>query len=284
VLRAAGVLGGSGWQNAPTRTMRCKTNGYLVPLDLSNWSERLSFFLGRHHEIATALFLHAAVRSGETFIDIGANVGFITLHAAAIVGPHGLVHTFEPNPQLAERLRHLVSINKLNQVTLHPVGLSDAAGEMKLRIINNHPGQGTLSHEIQSGVVTKEYHVPVCVPDEVLPADLRGPATIKIDVEGYELRVLRGLQRTLDRLHPVIFSEVSDDYLRRAGNSVAALFQFMKSIGYTGYEVRATRQPLRRTLRLVEIYDPATVFDENVVWLHPKSPTASRLSACLSEN
>src|ERR1700722_18974466 len=119
LLRLTGVLGKDGWQRAPTRAMRCKGHGYLLSLDLSNWSKRLSYFLGRHHEIATALFLRAAVSAGDTFIDVGANVGFVTLHAAALVGPTGRVYTFEPNPQLVDRLRKLIALNKLDHVTLH---------------------------------------------------------------------------------------------------------------------------------------------------------------------
>src|SRR5690242_13564500 len=89
LLRLCGAMNRTGWEGAPVRTIRGKKHGYLMPLDLSNWSERLTYFLGRHHEIFTSLFLEAAVRPGETFIDVGGNIGMITLHAAALVGPAG---------------------------------------------------------------------------------------------------------------------------------------------------------------------------------------------------
>jgi len=281
LLRVAGVTrSADGWEGAPTRIIRCKNHGFLMPLNLSNWSERLSYFLGRHHEVAIALFLQAAVRAGETFIDVGGNIGMITLHAAALVGPTGRVHTFEPNPVLVERLQKLIVLNDLHHVTLHAAGLSDAPGELTLRVLHDHPGQGTLGEisAADQSAVTQEYRVPVRVADDVLTPDLSGPATIKIDVEGYELHVLRGLRQTLVRLRPIVVSEVSGDYLRRAGTSVAELFAFMKSLGYAGYVVDAARRALRHSLRLLPTADPSRVVAENVAWLHPESPGFARLA------
>jgi FkbM family methyltransferase len=273
-----GVLGSDGWQRAPTRTLRCKNHGYLVSLDLSNWSERLSYFLGRHHEIATALFLRAAVSSGDTFIDIGANVGLVTLHAAALVGSDGHVHAFEPNPKLADRLGKVIALNQLRNVTLHATGLSNTAGELTLSILNNHPGQGTLSNIESPGPVTEQYRVPVCVADDVLPGELSGQVIVKIDVEGYEEHVLRGMRRTLDRFRPIVFTEVSTNYLERAGGSVAQLFTLMRLLGYVGYQVTTLRGLFGRALRLMQVHDPAKVMDENIAWLHSKSPMPVKLA------
>ena len=278
LLRMTGVLGGNGWQRAPTRTLRCKNHGYVASLDLSNWSERLSYFLGRHHEIATALFLRAAVSAGDTFIDVGANLGLVTLHAASLVGAKGRVHAFEPNPKLANRLRKIIALNKLSNVTLHAAGLSDRAGERTLSIIHNHPGQGTLSDIEHSSSVTEQYRVPICVADEVLLGDLSGTVMVKIDVEGYEVHVLRGMHRTLERLRPVFLTEVSADYLKRAGSSVAQLFTLMHSFGYVGYRVTTIRGLFHRTLRLMQVLDPAKVVDENIAWLHSQSPKTAQLA------
>jgi FkbM family methyltransferase len=228
------------------------------------------------------MFLQAAVKPGDTFVDIGANVGLITLHAAALVGSAGCVHSFEPNPLLAERLRKLIDLNQLNHVTLHAVGLSDAQGELALSILKDHHEQGTLSRIDDPSVFSHQYHVPTRLGDEELPADLAGPAMFKIDVEGHELQVLRGLRRTLDRLRPVVFTEVSDDYLRRAGSSVAELFAFMHLLGYSGYQITPISRMFRRRLRLVKVLDPAKVVDENIAWLHPESPGFGRLENCLN--
>lgn len=280
LLRRFGVMRNGGWDGAPMRTLRCKNHGYRIPLDLSDWSERLSYFLGRYHEIPTALFFQAVVGAGETFIDIGGNVGMITLHAAALVGPAGRVHTFEPNPDLVGRLRKLIALNDLQSVTLHAAGLSDAPGELTLRILYNHPGQGTLGDidPADKSGVTREYRVPVRVGDDVLPPDLPGPATIKIDVEGYELHVLRGLRQTLARLRPVVFTEVSDDYLRRAGSSVDALFAFMHDLGYVAYNVGTIRRTFRHSLRLTAAADPSQVTAGNVAWFDRESPRFARVA------
>jgi FkbM family methyltransferase len=282
LLGLLGVMHREGWDGAPTRTIRGRNHGYLMPLDLSNWSERLTYFLGRHHEIPTAMFLQAAVRKGETFIDVGGNIGMVTLHAARLVGPTGHVHTFEPNPVMVDRLRGLIALNQIKHVTLHAAALADQAGELVLRVLHDHPGQGTLG-EIPSAdrdAITQEYRVPVRVGDEALAnsgASMSGALTIKVDAEGYELHVFRGLRGTIERHSPAICCEVCPPYLARAGTTVDELFAFMHGLGYEAYCVTTPTRRLRHPLHLVHAAAPADLIEDNVAWLKQGSEGFDRL-------
>lgn len=265
------------WGRASTGTIRGKWHGYLMRLDLSNWSERQTYFLGRFYDLETQLFIKAAVKPGDSFIDVGANIGMITLLAARCVEPIGRVHAFEPNPMAFERLHAAVADNELVQVTLHPCGLSDLPAELTLSVVTEHTGMGTLAQITQKDqpLISKQYQVPVYRGDDVLPNDLPGVAFIKIDVEGFEPRVIRGLSSTLRRLRPVVLTEVVAGHLERAGSSVEELCAVMHDYGYEAFNLETKRSAWRHRLRLSRASHHRMT--DNVAWLHPDSISSSRL-------
>lgn len=126
--RLYAALGGhdeTRWQNAGIRTSQGKLHGYRMPLDLSNWSERLSYFLGRYHDLPLQLAMRLAVRPGDTFVDVGANLGMITLLACRLVGDSGRVLACEPNPRLADRLEVLARDNGIEHLDVARTALGE---------------------------------------------------------------------------------------------------------------------------------------------------------------
>ena len=221
-------------------------------LDLSDWSERQTWFLGRYCELAPQLLMNRCLRAGDRAVDVGANLGMLTLHAAARVGPGGCVDAFEPNPTCAARIDAALAENAITQVRLHRMGLSDARATLTLNILLNHTGMGTLAPLPPSDQnrVTDSVQVPVEVGDTILMTDHRPITLIKVDVEGFETRVLRGLTQTLQRWRPVVMTEVIPEWLERAGSSVAELVDWMTAAGYSGYGLSTFRRSLRHQLRL----------------------------------
>lgn len=279
VLARFGVFRDDLWKNAPRRTIRGKRHGYRMDLDLSNWSERHSFFLGRFYELGSQLLIEKAVRPGETVIDVGANIGMITLLAARCVGPAGIVHSFEPNPQAAARVAASLQANQIRNVTLHPCGLADAESELTLKVLTENTGMGTFADvpANQKQYITATHRVQVRRGDDELPADLSGPALLKIDTEGFECRVIRGLDRTLRRLRPVITMEAMQCHLQRAGASLAELFELMRGYDYLPHSLGIFRHRLRYQLSIQPLKSPAELKENNVVWLIPGSVHAERL-------
>ena len=123
------------WQDAPTRLMRGKEHGYKMRLHLADDMDRMTYFLGRNIDSDIQRMLDSILRPGDTFVDVGANVGRTTLHGAARVGPEGRVFSFEPQPECCERIREAIADNNIKHVTLHNVGLSDAPSDLKLKEI-----------------------------------------------------------------------------------------------------------------------------------------------------
>jgi FkbM family methyltransferase len=282
VLKFAGVMKqDAAWKGAPTVTVRGKYHGYLMTLDLSNWSERRTYFLGRFYELSTQLFVKEFVRLGDSFIDVGGNIGMITLLAARRVGASGRVHAFEPNPAAYRRLKQVCEANGLAHVTARELGLGDQKCEMELTVLLGHTGMGTFGAipEKDRDKVTSTYTVKVERGDDVVPPHLRGPATIKIDVEGFECHVLRGLRNTLQRLKPAVITEALTSNLRRAGSSLGELFGIMREHGYDAYDLDIQPYGLRYRLSLTPCEERDEQGCNNLAFIHPDSPHAHRYRA-----
>lgn len=282
VLRIAGVLDDdTRWKGAPTVTVRGKYHGYVMTVDLSNWSERRTYFLGRFYELATQLFVKEFVRPGDSFIDVGGNIGMITLLGARCVGPSGRVHAFEPNPVAFRRLKTVVLDNAIDHVTAQEVALGDREAELVLSVLLGHTGMGTLGDvaEKDRDNITNRYTVKVMRGDDVIPNDLRGPTTVKIDVEGFECHVLHGMTDTLERCKPAVVAEALPDNLRRAGASLGELFRLMRGHGYDSYDLDIAPTGLRYRMSLKPAPEREGHGSNNLAFIHPNSPHAERLKA-----
>jgi FkbM family methyltransferase len=277
LYRSAGGFRDELWSGAPTRSIRGKLHGYRMELDLANWSERMTFFLGRFYDLPTQLLLRELLRPGDVVADIGGNIGMITLLAARLVGPTGRVIAFEPNPDASRKLLAAVEANGLAQVVrLEPVAASDEQGEAELSVISKHTGLGTLARvDGDAGAhVSRRHRVRTERADDLLRD--RGPvALIKIDVEGFEVRALGGLRETLSRDRPVVAAEVSEEALARAGSSVSRLFELMAGLGYVPFGIGADHRAARLRLEPTAPDDPKLT--DNVAWIHPDGPGAIRL-------
>ena len=222
LLRWAGGLGRQSeslWAAAPTRTVRGKQHRLLMRLNLSNWSQRLTYFLGRYYEFGVLRVLDVVLQPGERFVDIGANIGMITLHARSRVGPSGQLDCVEPNPDCVAMLEEHLRLNGIANARVHACALSDSPGALDLNLTSAHTGTATLAPV--EGVV-RRIAVAVKVGDELLAAASAAPVRlVKIDVEGFELHVLKGLRRTLTNDKPFVMTELIESSSPRPARACA---------------------------------------------------------------
>jgi FkbM family methyltransferase len=266
------------WSAAPAVVTRGKVHGLLMRLELSNWAERMSFFLGRYYELHLQLLLPKLIRPGDHVLDVGANIGMLTLCLSALVGEHGMVESFEPNPDCVARLGDQLALNAIRNVVVRPVALGDADATMKLRLQTNrrtpslHSGIGTLTPVAESAedVVVKEYEVQVCRGDDIVGAKARPVSLIKLDVEGFEFNALNGLRGTLENSRPAVVMEFMEEHLSRAGVNRAQIRSWMDGLGYEGFALRTRRRRLRHRLEIRPLGDAAARGAEynDVLWLH----------------
>ena len=234
------------WQNEPVRWVRGKLHGYEMALRISGWSNRATFFLGRFYDLPNQLLLQKLLRQGDTFVDIGANEGMMTLLAARQVGEDGQVLSFEPNPSPRAILEKNLRRNAIEHVQVHAMGLSDEPGKLELFVPAVNTGEGSFTP--MEGVEGTSVTCPVHVGDEVLH-DVK-PKLIKIDVEGFEAHVLRGLQHTIERARPFITIEMIGGHLARDGSSPQTIAELFKDHGYVGHRLGTTKEAGERRLIL----------------------------------
>ncbi len=179
------------------------------------------------------------LRPGMCFVDVGANEGIFTLLGAAMVGPSGAVHAFEPSPRERGRLTSNLELNGLTNVRVHPVALGSTPRTASLSISDQeHPGHNTLGG-FGYPETSEAYSVEVAVRtlDQVVEREgLDRVDVMKIDVEGSETAVLQGAEETLRKFRPVIIVEAQEKSLREMGSSIQELIHLIRS---HGYEVRA---------------------------------------------
>jgi FkbM family methyltransferase len=144
------------------------------------------------------------LKPGDTYVDIGANVGVMAFTAAAAVGPGGRVIAFEPHP---DNIRHFlagVAVNGFQNVTLHGFALSDAQSIFSLIGSSN----GYLMPEGQTSFQT------VALPGDPLLADEKRIDMVKIDIEGHEPQALAGIKQALRKHRPLVVGEFNPRCLR----------------------------------------------------------------------
>ncbi len=177
--------------------------------DIGSYIDRQVYLFGGYESALIRCFLSCIPpqRHG-TILDVGANAG---THALAFARVFKTVHSFEPNPMLWSQFERNILLNGVTNVRLHKLGLADRDSELMLHLIDKpNYGLGTFS-------VVEQYDLPLR-PVATCPvrhagnyiAEIgTGPVdAVKIDVQGFEPEVLRGLADVLKRDKPVVWCEI----------------------------------------------------------------------------
>lgn len=190
-------------------------------------------------EDAEITFIKKFLQEGDTFIDIGSNIGIMSLYAAEKVGPQGKVIAFEPTPETFKRLKENCVLNGFYHVHSENIGLSDSKGIMKLNIIGNgRDGWNTFAtspHEKFDSVID----VKVNTLDNYITANninLTNLSFIKIDVEGWEIPVIKGALKTIcnySNSNIVLMVEFTEANCKAAGFDISYLYDLVVEQGYT---------------------------------------------------
>jgi FkbM family methyltransferase len=180
--------------------------------------------LGGYWEIFVDDILCALARPGDTFIDVGANMGYYTVRIGARVGAEGKVYSFEPNPHMYGFLSDNIMINAFeSRSKLFKTAVGSEAGEAWFSFERREPGGGVV-HDEQLGV-EGEIRVPIVKLDDVIPQD-RPIDLIKIDVEGFEPQALKGMRGLLDRSpDAAVVVEMAYEQWARFGDPIAMLIE-----------------------------------------------------------
>jgi FkbM family methyltransferase len=197
--------------------------------------------------------LHPEFFKGGHVIDVGANMGYTASVFAAAVKPPFRVWAFEPGSENFLRLQATIADNRLQpRVTAIRSAVGEAIGSSTLALNEFHPGD----HQISEGNAkridgARLERVELTTVDEAVRVRAIFPvAFIKVDVQGYELQVCRGMARTLEE-NPsaIVVVEYSPASLRGYGVEPRELTRFFGDRGYGGYRLthRGMLEPIDST-------------------------------------
>ena len=175
-------------------------SGEYVCVDMRSL-DALPYLLGWEHEPDVVRVFRAFLTQRSVVLDIGANFGLYTALTASIVRHHGRLYAFEGNPQVFESLQRTIIANQLffnPNIFAANLLVSDRSGRGVLHYSPNQLGGGTMSDVRLWGVKQPSIEVDMTTVDDFLPSDL-SVDLVKIDVEGHEPLVIRGMEHTIRR-------------------------------------------------------------------------------------
>jgi FkbM family methyltransferase len=171
-----------------------------------------------------------AVPRGACFIDIGANLGVIAIMAARQVGQEGRVLAFEPVAGTHRELRRNVALNALGNIETFQLAI--AARSDVVQMTEPDPMHSGAAHVASKGEGTVSA-VPLADVPEVIAAAAARPVYVKVDTEGYELEVLKGMRALLEGRRVVsLVIEIDHGHLSRFGASAGAIYAELAHLGY----------------------------------------------------
>lgn len=228
---------------------------FALRLDRSQMSQRImleSFEAGHMYEEETARLLAETLRTGDTFVDVGAHVGYFSMLAASIVGAEGRVVAFEPEAGNFARLREHVGLNAFGHVHTVPAAVAGEEGTAEFWVNADNDGGHALwdvgQHDFnaRSRQQPQRRAVPVTTLDGQLgELDGRRVRVIKVDAEGCEELVLRGGERVLRRDRPDVICEINEFGLQRMGSGEERLRAYLRGLGYETYALPPEGAPVR---------------------------------------
>lgn len=205
--------------------------GFRITVRMDDWLGQHVYATGDYEPPTTAL-VQAVAGPGDVLVDIGGNIGYFTLLFAKQACANGRVYSFEPIPELRARLEENVRLNRFENVAVSSFAASDRRGECSFFVgPQSHMGVSSLRRIAASSQTINVETRPL---DDF---DFGGKSInlAKIDVEGAECAVLRGMRGILNNDHPDLIIEVTDRALNEMGDSATELFGLLRELGYRAY-------------------------------------------------
>ncbi|PIX54987.1 MAG: hypothetical protein COZ50_05120 [Zetaproteobacteria bacterium CG_4_10_14_3_um_filter_54_28] len=217
-------------------------NRFLITLDLLDFeviNHTLPLLSGASSESKLVQML---MPERGVFFDVGANHGVFSLLAASQGGDEAVVHAFEPQPRLAHAIELSKKLNHFSSLNIHNIALGAKEESKTLYLPRESSGVASLIelHVKSTDTVAHEITVKVDLLDTVVEEMGIGRMDlIKIDVEGFELDVFQGGEKSLKKLQPFIWFEMSPAGQETAGHGQSEIYHLLEQFGYHDfYDIR----------------------------------------------
>ena len=202
---------------------------FKVYTNTKNYIDANIYYLGDYEPWLKKHF-KTLITKGANILDVGANIGFHSLYFAELAGAKGHVISVEPIPQNFEALEKNIALNSFSNITTVQKALASEERliEIGIDINNQNPGAFSLFNNGE-----KKLKIACTTGDMLLnKLGIRKIDFIKIDVEGFELEVLKGLSKTIEKDRPVIVFEFDRNYQLRKDEVPNEIFLMLSSYNY----------------------------------------------------
>lgn len=212
-------------------------NNIRMKLFIKDWVQYNLFVYGFYEKNETRYWLKTT-RNAKVIVDVGANVGYYSLIASENIKKNaGAIYAFEPISKTYARLIENITLNYIDCVKHYKKAISDKTEKISLNVGNDKNwGMSSINnHEHLSGeveIVECETLDSFCQAENISKIDL-----IKIDVEGAEYSVLKGMKNVLETHHPEILIEIFDKHLNKQNVHSEDIFNFLWEKGYKSYQI-----------------------------------------------
>lgn len=198
----------------------CEVQGSLMMLDLTDSGIHKDLYLNGIREPQATRYLQSILKPDWVVVDIGANIGYYALQEARVVEK---VIALEPAPENYRTLQANVGLNRYGNAQVIRLAIGDCKGEIGFELSRacNWNSVSPAGGDIKVSIV------PL---DSLL--DGHKVDFVRMDVEGYEMKVLKGMAGILRYNRPRMFIEVHRDKLRNYGSSQRELLEYLAQFGY----------------------------------------------------
>jgi FkbM family methyltransferase len=212
---------------------------------------------GRRREADSIACCQDLLREGDTIVECGGHIGYMSLLFSSLVGPTGAVHVFEPGPNNLPYLRQNVSHRPNIHVMERAVGsktsvmtlyVDDFTGQNN-SLVEDYAVVAENSRSARVPILIQPVTTQVVTLDEFCRGEDVAPDFIKLDIEGFEIEALRGMRRLLADTAPMLMVELT--------RSAPQVYRLLTSAGYTGL-----------TDQRIPIVDARKLPLGNSFWLH----------------
>ena len=209
-------------------------HGHVIFLDEM---DSLNLSLTGEHEPAEGQLLQQLVGSGQSVIDVGANIGYFTLLLAKLVGPRGHVFAFEPDPTNFALLKKNIAANAYTNITAEQCAVSNSKEPLHLFLCETNRGD----HRVyDSGGSRHTIDVPSVRLDQYFANTSHDLRVIKMDIQGAEWGALQGMSSLLERNPQIsLLTEFWPRGLDLAGADPERFFEHLVQLGFKAFELGA---------------------------------------------
>lgn len=217
--------------------------GFRMHLDLSESYERTMYYSGLYNPWLTLIFRHL-LRSGDTVVDGGANIGYFSLLAGMCVGLKGHVHAFEPIPRSYQALLTNLNLNSAPQIRANLSALSSDERELQFYLPADVKTGRPLGRLATAVVHKTDEHL--CARSTTLDAyaaasGLQHVRLIKLDVEGSEVAALEGMRHLLSEQRiDYLVCELNTTLLDTSGIPRSAVRDTVSEFGYRAFYIHTS--------------------------------------------